>query len=598
MKCKFCGEEINKDDIRCASCGGELERITDPDENLKIIDELPELHDELDKIGEMREKTEGRKQRIVLSVVIVLACLLVSFLGMYIAKSQKNEEPVNEEIVPVTSAVPGSRVKITEGQGFTDVLVTDELSAETAVNSLKSRLGITDERTAFKLNNKITIGEDTYYRFWQYCGNTRVYDGEMVIMADSQGNPLMINGVYVETDGVDLTAQVNIGNASNGATEYINKLPKDYCLKEGVTVSTPEKIICNFEENTYLAYMFKASGYNENGEFIAYDVFIDADAGNGICYYATSSYENEDVAVVAEEVPDIRGHEESSATYYVVNDKFNWNDETKTSATDEISKDSINAGETSLFISDAKSSIDKAYTYFKENFMWIGSPKVYINSNEYVETELPPEKAIYSDGKITFIEEDLMNVKVDPNVATHEYAHMVMQNIAYLNGTMAATENSVIAESYADVFGELSEMYFKGSADWIHGERNIKEPFAPYITVIREDVSAKDLESVYYNSTIISNALYKMHEAGLSDRLLGELMFRSVCMMNKNTNFSEWRAITEASLYQMMNKGVVSSDLFTRACDILVGTGITAEKLYVTDVEEPVIAEESENVIE
>ena len=28
MKCKFCGEEINKDDIRCASCGGELERIT------------------------------------------------------------------------------------------------------------------------------------------------------------------------------------------------------------------------------------------------------------------------------------------------------------------------------------------------------------------------------------------------------------------------------------------------------------------------------------------------------------------------------------------------------------------------------------------
>ncbi len=586
MKCKFCGEEINKDDIRCASCGGELERITDPEENLKIIDEMPELHDELDKIGKIPEKKEGTKKRVILSVVIVLACLLASFLGMYFVKHQKPAKPVNEEIVLVSSKVPGSLIKITEGQGFTDVLVTDDETAESAINSLRSRLGITDERTSYRIKSKHTVGTDTYYRFWQYCGNVRVYDGEMVIMADANGVPLMVNGVYVETDGVELTAEVNKGKASNDVTDYINKLPDDYCLKDGVSISDPEKIICNFEESTYLAYMFRVSGYNENGGFIAYDVFIDADAGNGICYHATSSYENEDMAVeTIAETPVIRDFEESLATYYVVNDKFNWNDETKTSAKEPISTESINLGETSPYIKEAKASVDRAHTYFKDNFAWIGEPRVYINSNEYVETEIPPEKAIYSDGVITFIEEDLINVKLDDNVATHEYSHMVMQDIAYLNGTMAFSENSVISEGYADVFGELSEIYFKGSADFIHGERNIKEPFSPYLTATREDVTAKDISSVYYNSTIISNALYKIHEGGLSDRLLGELMFRSLCMMNKTTSFSEWRAITEATLYQMMERGVISGETFNRACDALINTGISAEKLYVTDTE-------------
>ena len=62
-------------------------------------------------------------------------------------------------------------------------------------------------------------------------------------------------------------------------------------------------------------------------------------------------------------------------------------------------------------------------------------------------------------------------------------------------------------------------------------------------------------------------------------------MFRSLCMMNKTTSFSEWRAITEATLYQMMERGVISGETFIRACDALINTGISAEKLYATDTE-------------
>ncbi len=601
MKCKFCGAEINEEDIRCASCGGELERITDPEENLKIIDEMPELHDELDKIGEMREKTEGRKKRVIIAIIIVLVCLLASFLGMYFVKSRTHEEPAAEEIVPVTSAVPGGIIKITEGEGFTDVSVIDEMSAISAVNSLRSRLGITDERTSFKLESQITVGSDTYYRLGQYCGNLRVYNGEMVIMVSEDGTPLMINGTYVETDGVDLDAEVDVGNASNGATEYINRLSKDYCLKEGVTVSAPKKVIYNFEENTYLAYLFKASGYNDNGAFISYDVLTDADSGNGICYRATSSFENGDDEIVeVSEKPDIRGFSESPATYYMVNDKFNWSDETKTSAVDPIDTESINAGETSLFVSEAKKSIDKAYTYFKENFLWedaFSRLKVYINANEYVEHELPPEKAIYSDGIITLIEEDLINIKADPNVVTHEYSHMMMQDIANFDGTMAYSESSAIAEGYADVFGELSELYFTGEADWIHGERNVGMPIAPYLDAYREDTAPADMPSVYRNSTIISHALCKMYAAaGINEQIVGEVMYRTVCMMNKDTTFAEWRTITEATLYQMMKKGAISEQQFAKSCEALVNTGISAGKIYASEAVTPEVLEDTQSL--
>lgn len=597
MKCKFCGAEINKDDIRCASCGGELERITDPEENLKIIDEMPELHDELDKIGEMRERTEGRKKRIIIAVIIVAVCVLASFLGMYFVKNSAPEEPAVEEVVPVTSAVPGSAIKILEGEGFTDVSITDELSAISAVNSQRGKLGITDERTSFKLKSQMKVGNDTYYRLGQYCGNLRVYEGEMSIMVAEDGTPLMINGTYVETDGLDLDAAVDKGTASNGVTEYINRLPKDFCLKEGVTVSAPETVICNLEEETYLAYLFKASGYSESGEFISYDVLTDADSGNGIGYFATSSYENENEDVVVESVekPLIRSFSESPATYFFVNDKFNWNDETKTSAIEQISTESINAEETSAFIKSAKDSIDMAYTYFNDNFGWSYGPKIYINSNEYVETELPPEKAIYSDGIITFIEEDLINIKIDPDVAVHEYAHMLMQDIAYFDGTMACTENSVIAEGYADVFGELSGLYFNGETDWVHKERNVGMPIAPYLDSFREDTAVSDRDSVYYNSTIVSHALCKIYTT-VGDKVLGELMFRTVCMMNKDTSLSEWRTITEATLYQMMNRGVISQDKFSKCCDALVFTGISADKIYASEIEE--VTEITENVTE
>ena len=67
-------------------------------------------------------------------------------------------------------------------------------------------------------------------------------------------------------------------------------------------------------------------------------------------------------------------------------------------------------------------------------------------------------------------------------------------------------------------------------------------------------------------------------------------------MMNKDTSLSEWRTITEATLYQMMNNGVISQDKFSKCCDALIFTGISADKIYASEIEE--VAEITENVTE
>lgn len=562
MKCRFCGKKIKNGETICRKCGKE---VTEDINTEELIDAMPELHDEFDSITKMQIKDKKKKEkkkkreeqkvvRIVLAIVLVIVILAGVAGGMYYHK-RKAEIDLEKQQTVKTSAIDAVLKKSFIAGGFGDLVVTDETTARAVIESQKEVFGILDVNSEFKLEREIKVGNETFYRFNQVYGDIAVYGGKMIVMADKDGNVIGLNGVYVPVIGLVAAYKIDKGSASAAMTEYINSL-SDYAVVAGINISEIEKAICNVEDKTYLAYKSNISGYNSSSKYIAYDVFIDGVTGDGICVSVTSSFENES-SITDEEI-------ENSYIYEIVtaSDKFNWNDETIAMAEEPISIDDITSGLASAYVTSVKNSVDKAYNYFDKTFAFKGlnglggSFKVYINSNDYVQEDLPVEKAMHTNNKIMFFREDLTQGDIDYNTVVHEYAHGVMRNIAGFRGTMELSENSAISEGLADVFAELAEASDKKEApDWIHGERNILKPLEGYYTYIPADVKIESVDECYRYSTIVSHTAAKISQQVESVSTQNEFWFKALCFMTESTDFSELSSILNVVASNMYQQG-------------------------------------------
>ncbi len=602
MNCKFCGGELEAGQNICQHCGKEQ---TDTS---KIIDAMPELHDELDRIGEMREKRKHRKRRVVLALFLILICAAGVWFGIRYFGGDYHARPADAEVkTSADSGTPGEVNGKLLGSGFTNVLILDEATAKDALDSMKTELGISDPKTDFVLKSKISVGANTFYRFGQTWNGLTVSGGEVILASSKNGNPIALNSRWIDTNGLDASAVLDAGAASNAVSEYVNKMAEDYHVTEGASVSAVSKVVCNFEGKTYLAYCANVSGYNEKGEYVAYDAFVDAKSGGGIYISDTAGYENE--AAGSEEAhsgeatqdgenaalspdsslpPSAAG---AAMSMFMVNDKFNWNDKTKASAADEINKADLASGAVSAYVSGTKLVVDKAYAYFADSFGYKGldgnngSFRVYLNANEYLKDRLPPEKALAGPDMLMFIQEDLTSGGPNANVAAHEYAHGVMFNIAQFDGTRAKSENAAVAEGLADVFGELAEAHFAaGDADWVHSDRNLAVPASGYFTKLSLPAEINSLADCYHYSTVVSHAVYEMYANRVDADALGELCFQSLCFMTNGSGFSQWRTITEYFAKAMADAGRLSQEQFAAVTAALDSTGIKGERLYARQV--------------
>ena len=117
MKCKFCGEELKDGANFCESCGKEQEAIggavgQEEKGTADMIDALPELHDELDRIAEMREKSKHRKRRVLVSVILIVACAAGVWFGMnYLKDQRKPVQPVGGEVSSAPATSPAWRAR-------------------------------------------------------------------------------------------------------------------------------------------------------------------------------------------------------------------------------------------------------------------------------------------------------------------------------------------------------------------------------------------------------------------------------------------------------------------------------------------------------
>lgn len=554
MKCRFCGKRLKKDSNICEYCGKEINEGLGTEE---LIDAMPEIRDEFDKISKLQEKdkkreakkekrTQNKKKRIITAVVLIALILACVAGGLYYYTHIYEDS--SEEPVLTSSAIDSMFQKSFAGAGFTEALITDAASAKQVINGAKATFNIVDVEKEYELASQTTVGDSTIYRFRQMYEGIPVFGGEVVVMADSTGAAKALNIAHVETQGLTTTYAIDKGQASTAITEYVNSMADNYAIVSGVKISEIEKAVCNTENKAYLAYRANVSGYNLNGEYIAYDVFVDGISGNGICVVVTSSFENEEAQdVTAEEV-------EESYIYKMatVNDKFNWNDDSIESAEGAMKISEITDGNASAYVISIKNAVDNAYGYFEDVFGWKGlngkgdSFKVYINPNEYVEENLPAEKAMYTNGNLMFFREDLTQGEIDYNTVVHEYAHGVIENIAGMCGTKQLNENSAIAEGMADIFAELAEARITGVApDWVHGARNLAIPDGEYHISTSTAAEIFDIQDCYEYSTIVSHmAAYMSNYADIS--VQNEFWFKALCLMTRHTDFVEFNSIMNA----------------------------------------------------
>lgn len=620
MNCKFCGAPMEDGLQQCPACNKlQAEEITEQTHTpttAELIDNMPELHDELDRIGEMRRRAEKRPRRVLLAVLLVALCLVVAGAGMLYFHNKEAQRKAQEAAPTASSAVAGQVKTVLLSGEEIPFSVLDAQMARDAITSALGAYGAADENVDFILTSMYTVEDDTYYRFNQMWNNISVYGGSVVVSASKDGQVYGINASIVETAGLENTAALNEGAAGNAISAYISKLPPEYRVVDGISMTDIKKVVCNQDGNTHLAYVKNISGYNEKGEYTALDALVDASSGNGIMVRPTVSFEPETAQdkepaiepatqLVPEEtlpdaaVGDIPADRQYSAAaanmaMFAVSDKFNWNDKTMEGALESLDLAEIENGNASGYLISAKRAVDKAYAYFASRLGHSGFDgenskfSVLINANEYVKDRLPIEQALCHKDTLVFFQQDMTAGTLADEVAVHEYSHGVLSAVANFDGTMAATENAALAEGLADAFGELAQIYFTGNTDWVHGERNIPTPAAGYLTVLPGQTEIYDMTGCYYYSTVASHAVYQMFANGVPEEALGQLLMRSVYFMTDRAGFAQWRAAMELSAYAMEQNGSLTAaqrQIVTSAFD---QSGIEATYLAIAPAAAPV----------
>ncbi len=590
MKCRFCGKKIKKGSNVCEACGKE---VTEGLATEELIDAMPELHDDFDKISQMQAKDKKKKEKkikraenkskrwkIAIAVILVVAILAGAVVGALFYTGILGKEEVVE---PTTSAIEGELRRTFAGVMFTDTLITDEASAKAAIAAGQQELGFVDVDNEYEFVRKIELGDNAIYRFRQVYQGIPVYGGEAVIAARRDGTAVAYNCAYITTQGLTGTQTIDKAKAENAIIDYVSKLPDDYVILQGINMSQVEKVVTNSNGKTYLAFMANVSGYNRSDEYNAFDVFVDAVGGGGIGVVATSSFENE-VADEAEEPEESYIFEMAT-----VNHKFNWNDEKSTISEEKVLISDITSGNASPYITSVKNAADRAYSFFDSQYGYKGLDgngsnfKVYVNSNEYVADKIPTGNALYTNGKMMFFREDLTQGEIDYNTVVHEYAHGIMQNIAGVKGTKTLNENAAIVEGLADIFGELAEMKENGTADWIHGERDLAVPSNGYFLTTSGAVNVTDLRSCYAYSTVVSH-MGSFSAGYITDQnTLNEYWFRVMCMMTQHTDFSELYQILDCVALSMMEEGKIDESTYTA---IVTGVEMMGSEQVVSETVE------------
>ena len=223
MFCPKCGNPLTGNEEFCPKCGyqRQLKSLKNPKKSSKKKNYL----------------------LILLGVLLFLAIVFAIFFFLFKKDDSKNYGTQASSDLVMTSYNENGIPKFIRGN-FTNTKVTNEEEALKVLGEI-SELQIQDATKEFQLDYTETSENFTYYRFDQVYNDLKVYNQNVVLTVDSNGNVSSFSGYYIPN--------IEVSTSALKTDEEIKNLALGYLGEEG-KIESSEKIIYLLEEVPVLAY--------------------------------------------------------------------------------------------------------------------------------------------------------------------------------------------------------------------------------------------------------------------------------------------------------------------------------------------------------
>ena len=493
-----------------------------------------------------KENSNTEKKNNHLKRNIIISCSIIGIIALVIViiictKNLKKDNQVIE-------------LNNIEGK-YSDVVINDFTSAKESLKDIKDLLtvdSIDDDLVEIRSHTNDSVMNS--YKMKQIYNGIEVYDGSLIVYADSQGNALGVINNLKEINDLN-TEPINDSNE-------LKAIALDSVDSSVSSITDSKLIIYQLENNQYtLAYSYEIKTPSNDYKVIVSDStkevlkkislfdnitdndYIISDTMRKILrntYSETVNYDDYKYAIVDEKRNLSVGRTQNitdDSDYFA----YLWNKEEERNNSDfELAFNSLK-------------TIQKIYDFYSENFNYLsvdGANKNHISILTGVEKidgqDFTTNAGFNSNNnRMALGSNNLHNENVE--VLGHEYTHGIIHNQIGDTGK-GYPEFEAFNEGFADIMGMCIEAYYNNSSN-IDGkmgnDRDITSSTAKYdnwVHLISDDE--------YVNSTIISRSAYIMSKSLTLDELTN-LWFKSIDLLEGNIGFYDVKYAVVNTAYAM-----------------------------------------------
>ncbi|MBQ8287605.1 MAG: M4 family metallopeptidase [Clostridia bacterium] len=470
-----------------------------------------------------------------------------------------------------------------------DTVVRDEDSALAAASEMATLLGYSEDQVEFAFERFDTSGELTYARMVQTYEGIPVYGSLMVLVIDAEGAVQAVStnlsGKAAEIESIEPTVDEEMVVAAIQAysgTENVSLMVESFSrdlltihVSDGKAVLAYETAV-NLDGSPYTYVVDAASGdvISALSNTYYYQVVTSGGSYNAYVYDANETLT--DVKQV-NEFADSNGNvyqftgvwrDSNGERVYIKGNQI-YNSDSKVVGT--VNQNLIQFyphDEADQLNSDCNSEakavvldyyVEQIYEFYMNLFNRYGFDgengrvnivfDTYFIINGMTDTGNACASALfgYPDAVLRFGYTNAIPV----DTFAHEYMHSVENTIS---GMKYQGESGAIMEGVSDIFGELFEEWYgdelwNSQCDWIHDDRNIKDPNNVKLPSKYNDkywkdtTSSSDHGNVHHNSTVISHLAYLLVEGEgntLTYEELAKLIYNTLFVLPRDCNFEQF----------------------------------------------------------
>lgn len=481
---------------------------------------------------------------------------------------------------------PSGKIDIFSGS-ISDIIIECPKEAELALVGVKKLLGIDFVDTTIEFDQILSDNEFSFYRFYELYKGIPVEDAFVTLVTDSYGNSVALKNCLIDIDFDNIE-----GLTYDEVLEIINE---NYFNPDIDDIS---KVVIVNDSQPWLAWKCT---YNSVNSLVS--IYIDLFSGNVISSRVCDpACLDDNSRICKEKALDELGMERDVLCLETNNEK---------KLSDEINKISVYTGykassaeaDEGVFPSDViKKDIDsntwepaavsayanvlEALQYYKDNWGiksivhdrigeedWKNSDdllsriddkaylKIHVNVENSTFSDYDTNAACLYDRNVIIFGSEVQNNNIRSmgnslSIVAHEYTHGIeFLMCPRLFADKYEREAGAILEGYADVMG----LIISKSTDWC-----ITTAWDKTLRDCRTYINYKELSTTqgkesynsvlaHENSKVLSVAIYKMMEYGISREFIEKIIKYSLCFDYKSTSkFSDVRKsfLSSVALYQ------------------------------------------------